>query len=310
MGLLKGFFIILSKWEWMSWPLKKIPGLNRMYKRFVAGEKLDDALEVTKKLNERNITVTLDHLGENVKEKRDSYNATRHYKKAMRELSKVNKETGMDNSISIKLTQIGLLIDKDYCYKNAEKIIKAAKKYRIRIEIDMESFDEVEDTIDIYRKLKKKKKDTAVCVQSYLYRTVNDVKDLEDIKPILRLVKGAYKESDDVSFQSKKEVDKNYKKLMKYMIKSDKITPLIGTHDEDMINYVTKRTIDGKIDIDSFEFETLYGIKNKLRDMLADLGFNIRVYTPYGEDWYPYFMRRLAERPANVFFLMKNLFKK
>ena len=265
----------------------------------MAGRTLDDAIEVVKSLNAEGIRVTLDRLGESVLDKSLVDETVNEYLKILDVLK------GTNNSVAVKPTSVGLDISREVALDNFRKLLQKGDF----IEIDMEASRYVNDTLWIYRKLKEEFPDRkiAVAIQAYLYRSEQDVKDLTDLKPCIRLVKGAYKEPRDVAIQNKKKVDENYVKLLFYLLENIPYT-LVATHDEKIINRTLRFIRERKIPTERFEFQFLYGIKGNLLRKLKGEGFNTGMYVPYGTHWYPYFMRRLAERPANVWFVFKNLF--
>ncbi|MEO0224508.1 MAG: proline dehydrogenase family protein [candidate division WOR-3 bacterium] len=269
---------------------------KKLVDRFVAGYDLGSALEILNKLNKLNIRVTLDYLGESVLEKKEA-------EKTFFEYMNILKNIEGENSISVKLTSIGLDIDKEMAYNYLKELVKVSNF----IEIDMESSKYTQITIDFYKKLKTEfpNKKIAIAIQSYLKRSLNDVIELLKYNPIIRLVKGAYKEPKEIAYEKKIDVDKNYIEILKLLLEKSNYT-LIATHDEKIINFVKKMNINK----DKFEFQMLYGIKFDLLLQLKNEGYKTAIYLPYGTHWYPYFMRRLAERPANVGFLIKNIFSK
>jgi len=269
---------------------------KKFVNRFVAGYNLDSALEILNKLNNLNIRVTLDYLGESVLEKKEA-------EKTFLEYMNILKNIKSENSISVKLTSIGLDIDKEMAYNYLKELVKVSNF----IEIDMESSKYTQITIDFYKKLKTEfpNKKIAIAIQSYLKRSLNDVKELLNYNPIIRLVKGAYKEPKEIVYEKKVDVDKNYIEILKLLLEKSNYT-IIATHDEKIINFVKKMNINKE----KFEFQMLYGIKFDLLLQLKNEGYKTAIYLPYGTHWYPYFMRRLAERPANLGFLIKNLFSK
>jgi proline dehydrogenase len=218
------------------------------------------------------------------------------------------ENTGADSNISVKLTQLGLDIDKDYCLQNARRIVEAAKRYGNFVRIDMEDSSKTDATLDIFKRLYGEYGNVGIVLQAYLYRTEKDVDDALAMGARVRLCKGAYREPAEVAFPEKGEVDANYVRLMKKLLKSG-VYHGIATHDEKMIAATREFAAGEGVSKDAFEFQMLYGIRRDLQLKLAREGYRMRIYVPYGEHWYPYFMRRLAERPANVWFVLKNLMK-
>jgi proline dehydrogenase len=218
------------------------------------------------------------------------------------------ENTGVNSNVSVKLTQLGLDINKDYCLQNARRIVEAAKRHGNFVRIDMEDSSKTDATLDIFKRLFGEHGNVGIVLQAYLYRTEKDIDDALAMGARIRLCKGAYKEPEEVAFPEKSEVDANYVRLMKKLLKSG-VYHGIATHDEKMIAATREFAAREGISKDAFEFQMLYGVRRDLQLKLAADGYRMRVYVPYGEYWYPYFMRRLAERPANIWFVLKNLFK-
>lgn len=271
--------------------------------RFVAGQTLEEAIERVKELNSAGILVTLDHLGESITQ---AYEAEEAAAECVKILDAIN-QSGVKSNLSLKLTQLGLDIDPELCVRNMEMILGTAVKYNNFVRIDMEDSAHCQVTIDLFKKLKAEYGDhVGLVVQSYLYRTMDDLKDLSTN---LRIVKGAYREPKEVAFPDKRDVDENYVKLVETNLMMGNYTA-VATHDEKIIKRVLEFVQKEGISDSLFEFQMLYGIRTGLQKELANKGYKVRVYVPYGQDWYPYFMRRLAERPANVWFLVKNFFRR
>ncbi len=277
-----------------------------MTTRFFAGETIDEAVETICDINRRGCTASFDHLNESVSSAAETEEEVREY---LNILGKID-QTGIRSNVSIKLTQFGLEIDPELAYKNARKIVEDAARRGNFVRIDMESSQVTQLTIDIFKRLRSEfgLNDVGIVLQSYLRRTYDDAVDLLKIPARIRICKGAYNEPPTVAFPDKKDVDDNYVRVMKLLLKSG-VYHGIATHDPKMIDatidYMQKESI-GK---EAFEFQMLYGVRRDLQERLARDGYNMRVYVPYGKHWYPYFMRRLAERPANIWFIIKNLFK-
>jgi proline dehydrogenase len=282
----------------------KLPGFSRVTRRFIAGENIDDAIAAILELNQAGMAATFDHLGESTTSRAEAESDVREY---LRVLDRI-ENTGADSNISVKLTQLGLDIDKDYCLQNVRRIVEAAKRHGNFVRIDMEDSSKTDATLDIFKRLYGEYGNVGIVLQSYLYRTEKDVDDALTMGARVRLCKGAYKEPAEVAFPEKSEVDANYVRLMKKLLKSG-VYHGIATHDEKMIAATREFAADEGVSKDAFEFQMLYGIRRDLQLKLAREGYRMRIYVPYGEYWYPYFMRRLAERPANVWFVLKNLMK-
>jgi proline dehydrogenase len=275
--------------------------------RFVAGETLDQAIEVVKKLNAEGLVVTLDHLGESVNSREEALQATQ----AALDIFDAIDRSDVNSNVSVKLTQLGLDIDKDFCLENMDRIVSKAKEKNNFVRIDMEDSPRVQVTIDIFNTLLDKygKDHVGLVIQSYLYRSEEDVIELGKKNVNLRIVKGAYKEPASVAFPKKHDVDRNYVKLCQIHMKNGNYTA-IATHDENIINELKAWIKENNIPDNLYEFQMLYGVRHGLQKQLVSEGYKVRVYTPYGKDWYPYFTRRIAERPANALFVLRSMFQK
>lgn len=301
-ALARRFLLFLARSKRMARFMYKY-GMRVGAGRFVAGQTLEEAVERVRQLNAMGILATLDHLGESITHRSEAEEAAAECVKILDAI----KQSGVNSNLSLKLTQLGLDIDQDLSVRNMEMILGTALKYNNFVRIDMEDSAHCQVTVDIFRRLKAEYGDhVGLVVQSYLYRTMDDVKDLSTN---LRIVKGAYREPKEVAFPLKHDVDENYVKLVEANLKMGNYTA-VATHDERIIertlDFVKREGIPGNL----FEFQMLYGIRTGLQKQLIEKGYRVRVYVPYGQDWYPYFMRRLAERPANVWFLVKNFFRK
>ncbi|WP_342041918.1 proline dehydrogenase [Bacillus sp. OTU2372] len=284
--------------------LAKKYGLRFGASRFVAGESIKSAIEVVKRLNSEGKVVTLDHLGEFVYTDEEALESAA---MCIQTLDAIN-EAGVNSNLSLKMTSLGLDISKELCMKNMRKILDRAKLHNNFVRIDMEDYEHCQLSIDIYKELRKDYDNVGLVIQAYLFRTEQDIADLNQLNANLRLVKGAYKESPSVAFPEKKDVDENYKKIIKQHLLNGNYTA-VATHDETMIEYTKSIVNEHQIPKEQFEFQMLYGICEEIQARLVKEGFKVRVYVPYGVDWFGYFMRRLAERPANVWFVLKNLLK-
>ncbi len=273
---------------------------RRVARRFVAGETLDEAVEAAREVNRRLQLASLDLLGENVSDEAGARRAAEGYLAAF---DRIAQET-LDANVSLKLTQLGL--DLSLCLELLEKIVAHATSQGNFVRIDMEGSAYTQRTVEIAKRVRAKYVGVGTVVQAYLYRTEQDVQDLLAAGCRLRLCKGAYKEPPEVAFPKKSDVDANYVKLMKMLLPSG-IYHGIATHDPAMMEATKDFAREQNIKRDQFEFQMLYGIRTDLQEKLVRDGFRVRVYIPYGVDWFPYFMRRLAERPANVAFFLRNL---
>lgn len=284
----------------------RVPVFKKLTTRFVAGETYEDAIEAIRRINETGCTASFDHLNESVANEEEAKGEVREYLRILRAID----ETGVNSNVSIKLTQFGLEIDPELAYRNAHAVVEEAARRGNFVRVDMEQSSVTQVTLDIFRRLRSEfgLNDVGVVVQSYLRRTQADVQELLKIPARIRLCKGAYNEPPEVAFPDKKDVDGNYVRLMQTLLSSGAYHG-IATHDEKMIDATIDYVSKNGISRDAFEFQMLYGVRRDLQEKLAREGYRMRVYVPYGKHWYPYFMRRLAERPANVWFVLKNLFK-
>jgi proline dehydrogenase len=275
---------------------------QRLSTRFVAGETLDQALAVARKLNAEGIAVTLDHLGESVSTLTEAAEARDVY---LRTLAAIHSN-GIQGNVSLKLTQFGLDLSYEQCLANVEQLVRRAAEIDNFVRVDMESSDYTDRTLNLVHTLHARYGAVGVVIQSYLHRSESDVEKLCAEKIRVRLCKGAYLEPDDVAFARKSDVDRSYRELTRYLLQKG-VYPAFATHDEAMIRQTCQFVSERKIRRDSFEFQMLYGIRRDLQRRLVADGYRVRLYVPFGKAWYPYYMRRLAERPANVFFILRNL---
>ncbi|MCS1352050.1 proline dehydrogenase family protein [Mechercharimyces sp. CAU 1602] len=275
--------------------------------RFVAGIQLKESIEIVKALNHDGLIVTLDLLGESVTTEAEATACT----EAVMNIFDGIAEQHVQANVSVKLTQLGLDIDPQFCYENMKRIVAKAKQYNNFVRIDMEDSPRIDVTIDIFQRLLEEfgKEHVGLVVQSYLYRTQRDAEKLASWGANLRIVKGAYKEPTELVYPNKKDVDQNYLDLVRMHLEKGCYTA-VATHDETIINWTKQYVQKHGLTSDHFEFQMLYGIRTGLQKQLVQEGYKVRVYTPFGKDWYPYFTRRIAERPANALFVLKSLFKK
>lgn len=302
--ILRNFFLFLSKNRFFTKMAKKY-GLRFGAGKFVAGETVPDAVKTIQKLNEKGMSVTIDHLGEFIDSEAEAKEAAEGCIEAITAIA----EYKLDSQLSLKLTSMGLDISEDLVLENMRKILNVAQKKDVFVTIDMEDYERCGKTIEIFKKLREEYDHIGTVLQSYLYRTVKDIEELDKYSPNLRLVKGAYKESPKVAFPEKKDVDHNLKKIIKLHLLNGNYTA-VASHDDAIIEYTKQLVEDKHISKDLFEFQMLYGIRVERQEELVTEGYKMRVYVPYGNDWYGYFMRRLAERPANVAFVLKGVFGK
>jgi proline dehydrogenase len=278
------------------------PG-RRLAMRFVAGETLDDGIRVARQLNGRGIGAMLDHLGENVESANQASSAADAYVLALKRIAEEGLE---DANISVKLTQLGLDVSETTCLENSRRVLETAAELRTLVMIDMESHHHVDRTLAVHRALRKDHQGVGVCIQAYLYRSGGDVRALAAEGAIVRVCKGAYLEGPAVAYPRRAEVDRNYARLAATLLVAGSPVHL-ATHDERLIDGARRFVDRCGIPPDRIEFQMLYGIRRDLQERLVGEGYRVRVYVPYGSQWYPYLTRRLAERPANLWFLASNL---
>ncbi len=274
-------------------------------RRFVAGETVAEAIEAARRIEAQGLMVTLDYLGERVSAREAANEATRAY------VDLVNAVTaaGISRNLSLKLTQLGLDIDRATTIDNLRRILEAAGTADAFVRIDMEESSHTEETIDVFMTLWNiGYRQMGIVVQSYLRKSGEYVQQMNAIGARVRLVKGAYREPDEVAFQDKADVDAQYLRLMNTLL-AEGVYPAIATHDPVMIDAAKAFVAERQIGRDKFEFQMLFGVRRDLQQSLAHEGYRFRVYVPFGKEWFPYFMRRLGERPANVGFVLKSLFR-
>ncbi len=318
--MLKMLLIYLSQAQWARNIIQRWGIARRTAARFVAGENLDDALAVVHKLQQQGICTTLDHLGENVT---SGENARQAADEVINIIDRL-KADSVCSGVSIKLSQIGLVVDPDLCEENLTRILGKARQARIFIRIDMEDSELTQLTLDLYRKIRSAgfAEFMGIVIQTCLYRSEQDVKDLLSEGNKIRLCKGAYKEPRSVAYPRKGDVDSNFDRLTKALLdKSLEIgsqlspeggippLPAIATHDQQRIKYACQYAEKIGLNRTGLEFQMLYGIREDLQLELVKEGYPVRVYVPYGKEWYPYVVRRLAERPANLWFFLSNLLR-
>jgi proline dehydrogenase len=277
---------------------------ERVTSRFIAGHTLEREVAVCRRLNSEGILASLDHLGESVKSLEEAERSRNAYLGALDQIATL----GLQATVSIKLTQLGLDFSEAACRANVEQLVQRAKAIGTSVEIDMELSGYVDRTLALVSDLHARFGSVRAVIQAYLYRSESDIEDLCRQSIPVRLCKGAYKEPSDVAFPHKLEVDRNYVRLMTKLLEYGTY-PAIASHDERIISQAVQYVKERNITPDRFEFQMLYGIRRDLQRRLVAEGYRLRLYVPYGDAWYPYFMRRLAERPANVLFLVRNLLK-
>jgi len=318
--MLRSFLIYLSKAAWAQKLVTSWSFAWRTASRFIAGTKLEDAMRVVRELNAKGINATLDHLGEHTSTPEEAQQAT---DDIFATLDAIGADTNARANVSIKLTQIGLGLDESLCAQNLERIVARAKQNNTFVRVDIEDTPYTDKTINLYYRIREKGyTNMGMAVQSYLYRAEADTRRMVGDNTTIRLVKGAYQEPADKAFPKKADVDANYDLLTKILIDGSlanktqlsadgRIPPIpaIASHDEKRIAFAKQYAEKSGLPKDGMEFQMLYGIRRDLQEQLVKEGYCVRVYVPFGTHWYPYFMRRLAERPANIWFFISNFFK-
>jgi proline dehydrogenase len=301
--MLRSSLLYLSEQSWLRHWMETSSASRRLTSRFVAGRTLGEGIEVLQKLAAERILATLDCLGENVASLEDAAASRDSYLAALAEIEKA----GLPATVSIKLTQFGLDVSAQACEANVLALAERASGMQSRVEVDMESSDYTDRTLAIVNRIQERfPGHVRAVIQAYLYRSESDIRGLSSRGIPVRLCKGAYREPALVAFERKADVDANYVKLMKLLL-AEGSYPAIASHDENIVREAESHIREQKIAAERFEFQMLYGIRRDLQRELVAQGFRLRLYVPYGDAWYPYFMRRLAERPANLIFLAKNL---
>lgn len=304
--MLRNLMLRLSENPTLVHWLATLSNKTGLAKRFIAGETVQDAMQTVQELNDSGVSVTLDLLGEGVTVEEEARAAAKAYRNLLREI----RASGVRSSISIKLTQLGLDISQELCADNLVMILEEARQLNNFVRIDMESSDYTQATIDIFKDAYSGFANrVGIVIQAYLYRSEQDVRELSSLGCNIRLCKGAYMEPPELAFPKKADVDKNFKKLLEIMLESPCYSA-IATHDEKMIQHALDCIQKKSLRNSSYEFQMLYGIRRERQLELSAEGYKMRVYVPFGTQWAPYFMRRLAERPANLLFILKSLFEK
>ena len=274
-------------------------------RRFIAGETVEEAIDAVRGLESRGLLLTLDYLGESVKTTAEADAATVEYRRILQTIV----ASGIERNVSLKLTQLGLDVDRATCVDNLRRILDPATEHGFFVRIDMENSPYTDVTIQVFETMwQQGYRNVGVVFQSYLTRTADDVARINALGARIRLVKGAYKEPKAVAFQQKQDVDESFVRLMKVLLDQGTY-PAIATHDPKMIDATKQYADEMGYARDRFEFQMLYGIRRDLQASLVKEGYRMRIYVPFGEQWFPYFMRRLGERPANVGFVLKSLFR-
>jgi proline dehydrogenase len=304
--LTRSALIYLSRQEGLKDFAARFSLFKKLTTRFIAGENIDEAAAAIRELNAHGCSASFDHLNESVGSIAETEAEVREYLDVLARI----EESGINSNVSIKLTQFGLEIDPDLAYRNARRVVEDAARRGNFVRVDMEASHLTQATIDVFKRLRAEfgLNEVGIVLQSYLYRTMDDARELLKIPARIRICKGAYNEPAEVAYADKKDVDDNYVRVMQSLLSSG-IYHGIATHDPKMIDATINFAQREGVSKDAFEFQMLYGIRRDLQEQLARDGYGMRVYVPYGKHWYPYFMRRLAERPANIWFVLKNLWK-
>jgi proline dehydrogenase len=301
---MRSFLLLLSRQKRLRHWMETSKLARPLSARFIAGMTLEEALAAARSVNQQGMTVSLDHLGEDISSLGEAESFREIYLQGLREID----GKGIQGNVSLKLTQFGLDLSEEACLENVRKVVCEAARRKSFVRIDMESSAYTERTLKFVYDLHAESGACGAVIQAYLHRSEADIEELNGRRIRVRLCKGAYLEPSPVAFQEKAEVDANFVKLMKLLLEKGNY-PGIATHDEKMVEATLAFATERKISPERFEFQMLYGIRRDLQQKLRAQGYNVRVYVPFGEAWYPYFMRRLAERPANVFFIARNLFR-
>lgn len=294
--------------QWLAQRAPQYGFVRKAVQRFMPGEDISQALEAARALQEGRLGTILTQLGENVKDAGEAEAVTRHY---LQVLERVEQEK-LDASISVKLTQLGLDLDAAGCLANVQRLVERAKELGNFVWIDMEGTAYTDATLQLYRRVRAQHPNVGVCLQAYLYRTEKDLTDLLPLAPAIRLVKGAYNEPPELAYPRKKDVDENYFRLAQRLldpeVRKGGTRAGFATHDLRLIQKIEQVAQERGLRKESVEFQLLYGIQRPEQVRLAQAGYRVRVLISYGSQWFPWFMRRLAERPANLTFVMRNLF--
>jgi proline dehydrogenase len=307
MALLRSMLLAASQNVWLREHATKYPFVRRSVSRFMPGETLDDALGAAQGLLLKQIGSVFTHLGENVSERSEARQVTDHYLQVLDRIHQLQ----LPAEVSVKLTQLGLDLGTDFCYQNLEQIIQRENRNAI-VWVDMEASNYVDVTLEIYRRALTQYPNVGICLQAYLYRTKKDMDELWPLRPSIRLVKGAYKEFASVAYPKKTDVDENYFALAKEMLRAKSagqcVRAAFGTHDVALIRRLADYVAQQNLPTQELEIQMLYGIQRAEQERLARQGCRSVVLVAYGTYWYPWFVRRLAERPANLWFMLRNVF--
>jgi proline dehydrogenase len=308
MGLSRKIFLWISENRTLRRKLPRYRFIRRAVSRFMPGETLEDALRAARELKQKKLASLLTLLGENIALPAEAEKVTEHYLDA---LSKI-QEAGLDAHVSVKPTQLGLDLGEELCYQNVLAVARRASEFKNWVWIDMEQSGYVDRTLSLYKKVRTQHSNIGVCLQAYLYRTQKDIEELLPLSPGIRLVKGAYMEPPSVAHPKRSDVDASFLELSKHIfagIKKHSATFNIGTHDSILIKQVREEAERAGVSKSEYEIQMLFGIQTAEQLQLAEEGHRVRTLVSYGSFWFPWYMRRLAERPANVLFALKNLLR-
>jgi len=307
MALMRSMLLAASQNTWLRQHAVHYPFVRRSVSRFMPGETVDAALNAAQTLAKKNIASVFTHLGENVSDRAEARQVAEHYVRVIQQI----RQLDMSAEISVKLTQLGLDLSLEFCAENLDRIIREEKPTST-VWVDMESSNYVDATLGLYRQALKKYPNVGICLQAYLYRTKDDLDDLLPLRPSIRLVKGAYKEPASVAWPEKRRVDDSYFDLAQQMLRAKQSgncpRPAFGTHDVALIRRLSQFCAERGFSKNDLEIQMLYGIQRAEQERLADDGCRSVVLIAYGNYWYPWFVRRLAERPANLWFMLRNVF--
>ena len=307
MSLMRSMLLAASQNRWLRHRATHYPFVRRTVSRFMPGETLDDALGAAQILLGKKIGTVFTHLGENIKDRSEAQQVTEHYLEVLERIG----ERGLQAEISVKLTQLGLDLSPELCFEHLKATIERAQKDSI-VWVDMEASNYVDATLDLYRRALKTHPNVGICLQAYLHRTEDDLAKLLPLRPSIRLVKGAYNEPPEIAFARKQDVDENYFELGKQMLRAKKENHIVraafGTHDVALMRGLADFASAEGFGKKDFEVQMLYGIQRAEQERLASEGCTSIVLVAYGSYWYPWFVRRLAERPANLWFMVRNVF--
>lgn len=306
--MMRGAFLYLSGNKGLRHVAENFGLAQRAARRFVAGTTPHQAVTAVRELNQQDLLATLDHLGESVTDEEGARAAARAYL----DMFDLIDQAGIQSNVSLKLTQFGIDLGDELAFELVHAVVERARQSGNFVRIDMEDHPYTTRTLDIYRQLRSAGLDNVgVVIQSYLYRSQDDIRDLIPLGARVRLCKGAYLEPPDVAFPEKADVDANFIALAKLLLSPEAraagVYPAFATHDVNMIDTVVEYAGAQKVAHDAYEFQLLYGVRRDLQRELVQDGYKVRVYVPYGTEWYPYVMRRMAERPANVAFVLRNV---